>query len=33
MRVLLDEDVPMQLLDPLRRLLPGHEIHHVQELG
>lgn len=33
MRLLLDEDVAMQLLDPLRRLLPGHEIDHVQSLG
>lgn len=23
----------MQLVEPLRRLLPGHEVHHVQELG
>lgn len=33
MRLLLDEDVPMQLVEPLQRLLPGHEVHHVQQLG
>jgi hypothetical protein len=32
MRVLLDEDVPVQLVDPLRRLLPEHQIDHVQGL-
>lgn len=33
MRLLLDEDVPVQLLDPLRRLLPGHQIDHTEQLG
>jgi hypothetical protein len=32
-RLLLDEDVPVQLLEPLRRLLPGHQVDHVQGLG
>jgi len=32
-RLLLDEDVPVQLLEPLRRLLPGHKVDHVQGLG
>lgn len=33
MRLLLDEDVPVQLIEPLRRLLPGHQVDHVQQLG
>jgi hypothetical protein len=33
MRLLLDEDVPIQLLEPLRRLLSGHEVDHTEELG
>lgn len=33
MRLLLDEDVPIQLLEPLRRLLPGHQIDHTERLG
>jgi hypothetical protein len=33
MRLLLDEDVPLQLLEPLRRLLPEHGVDHVQDLG
>ena len=33
MRLLLDEDVPLQLLEPLRRLLRGHEIDHTEGLG
>jgi len=33
MRLLLDEDVPIQLLEPLRRLLPEHHVEHVQGLG
>ena len=32
-KLLLDEDVPVQLLEPLRRLLPGHQVDHVQGLG
>jgi hypothetical protein len=32
-KLLLDEDVPVQLLEPLRRLLPGHQVDHVEPLG
>jgi hypothetical protein len=33
MRLLLDEDVPIQLLEPLQRLLPGHRVEHVDGIG
>lgn len=33
MRILLDEDVPVQVLPPLRHVLYGHTIQHVDELG
>lgn len=33
MRLLLDEDVPLQLVEPLRHLLRDHEVDHVQSLG
>lgn len=33
MRILLDEDVPVQLIEPLRRLLPEHDVRHVEELA
>lgn len=33
MRLLLDEDVPIQLLEPLRRLLPDHQVDHADRLG
>jgi hypothetical protein len=33
MRLLLDEDVPVQLLQPLRHLLPGHQVDHTEQLG
>jgi hypothetical protein len=33
MRLLLDEDVPLQLLEPLRRLLPEHALDHVADIG
>ena len=33
MKLLLDEDVPLQLLEPLRRLLPEHDVDHVENLG
>jgi PIN like domain len=33
MRFLLDEDAPVQLLEPLRRLMPEHSIDHVETLG
>lgn len=33
MKLLLDEDVPLQLLEPLRRLLPEHGVDHVETLG
>ncbi|WP_216591788.1 DUF5615 family PIN-like protein [Streptomyces brasiliscabiei] len=32
MRILIDENVPVQVLEMLRRLLPGHEVRHVSEL-
>lgn len=32
MRLLLDEDVPRQLLEPLRHLLPEHRVDHVDDL-
>jgi hypothetical protein len=31
-RLLLDEDVPKQLLEPLRHLVAPHEVHHVDDL-
>lgn len=33
MKLLLDEDVPKQLLEPLRHLLAGHQVDHVEDLG
>lgn len=30
MKLLLDEDVPVQLVEPLRRLLRGHQVDHVR---
>lgn len=33
MKLLLDEDVSLQLVEPLRRLLRGHQVDHVQDLG
>ena len=33
MKLLLDEDVPLQLREPLRRLLPGHDVDHVEGIG
>lgn len=32
-RLLLDEDVPVQLLDPPGKLLPRHQIDHVARVG
>jgi hypothetical protein len=32
MRLLLDEDVPVQFVEPLRHLLVGHELTHIDEL-
>lgn len=32
MRILLDEDVPFQVLEILRRVLQGHDVDHVQVL-
>ncbi|MGW5651543.1 DUF5615 family PIN-like protein [Streptomyces humi] len=32
MRILIDENVPVQMLEMLRRLLPGHEVCHVSEI-
>ncbi len=33
MRLLLDEDVPIQLLEPLRHLLIPHVVDHVDRIG
>jgi hypothetical protein len=33
MRLLLDEDVPLQLVDPIRHLLREHTVDHVEEVG
>src|SRR5487761_543689 len=33
MRLVLDEDVPLQLLEPIRHLLRGHIVDHVDQLG
>ncbi|MGW1346521.1 DUF5615 family PIN-like protein [Kribbella sp. NPDC002412] len=33
MRILLDEDVPVQAVEPLRRVLKGHSVTTVHELG
>jgi hypothetical protein len=33
MRVLIDEDTPVQVVEPLRYMLRGHQIDHVSELG
>ncbi len=33
MRLLLDEDVPIQLHQPLQRLLPDHLVEHVEPIG
>ncbi len=33
MRVILDEDVAAQVLEPLRRVLRGHHVDHVHALG
>jgi hypothetical protein len=32
MRVLLDEDVPVQVLEPLKRVLKSHHVQHLNEL-
>jgi hypothetical protein len=32
MRILLDEDVPRQVVDILRHLLPAHETAHIHEI-
>jgi PIN domain-containing protein len=32
MRILIDENVPVPMLEMLRRLLPEHEVRHVSEL-
>lgn len=33
MRILLDEDTPIQALEVLRHVLPGHRVDHVQRIG
>ncbi|MQS09311.1 DUF5615 family PIN-like protein [Streptomyces alkaliphilus] len=32
MRILIDENVPVQVLEMLRRLLPGHEVFHISDI-
>jgi PIN domain-containing protein len=32
MRILVDENVPVQMLETLRWLLPAHEVRHVSEI-
>jgi hypothetical protein len=32
MRILLDEDVPIQVLEILRRVLKGHDVDHVEAI-
>jgi hypothetical protein len=32
MRILIDENIPVQMLVMLRRPLPGHEVRHVSEI-
>jgi hypothetical protein len=33
MRILLDEDTPVQILGPLRHVLRRHEVHGIHEIG
>lgn len=33
MRILLDADTPVQMLTALKHVLPGHQVHHVHDLG
>lgn len=33
MRILLDADTPIQMLSPLRHVLPKHRVDHVHDLG
>jgi hypothetical protein len=33
MRVLVDENTAVQVMEPLKHLLPRHEVHHVAEIG
>lgn len=33
MKLLLDENVPLPLLSPLRHLLPAHDVDHVERIG
>ncbi len=33
MRILLDEDTPIQILEPLRHVLRTHEIYGIHEIG
>ena len=33
MRVLLDEDVPVQLIEILRKVLPAHQVDHIHGIG
>jgi hypothetical protein len=33
MRLLIDEDTAVQIIEPLRHVLLGHEVAHVSELS
>lgn len=33
MRILVDEDTALQLMDPLRHVLPRHEVTHVSDIS
>jgi hypothetical protein len=33
MRILVDEDTAVQLMDPLRHVLPRHEVTHVSDIS
>jgi predicted nuclease of predicted toxin-antitoxin system len=33
MRLLIDEDTAVQLVEPLRRVLLGHEVAHISDLS
>ena len=32
MRILIDEDTAVQLLEPLRHVLIGHQVRHIHDL-
>jgi hypothetical protein len=33
MRILIDEDTAVQLVEPLRHILIGHQVKHIHELA